>query len=286
MKKKFIYIISTPIGNLLDISGRAIYILKNVDLIVLENFNHSFKLLLFYNIKKSLFVINNFFEIKNSIFLLNKFKNNEICNVAIISSAGTPLVCDPGYFLINEALKMNIKIISIPGACALISALSVSGLPFNKFIFEGFLSSDINVKINEIKKFIFEEKTIVFYESSNRILNTLLCLFKVLGGNRVISVVKEITKLYESIITDKIKNVYKIMNNFINYEKGEFVIIVSSCNLINYNFISYEVKCFIYILLKFLAIKEIVFIVSKITKFKKNFIYNYILSCKLIKNNL
>ena len=107
MKKKFIYVVSTPIGNLLDISGRAIYVLKNVDLIVLENINHSFKLLFFYNIKKKLFVINKFFEIKNSIFLLNKFKNNEIYNFAIISSAGTPLICDPGYFLINEAKKLK-----------------------------------------------------------------------------------------------------------------------------------------------------------------------------------
>lgn len=286
MKKKFIYVVSTPIGNLLDISGRAIYVLKNVDLIALENIKHSSKLFLFYNIKTKFFIINNFFEIKNSIILLNKLKNNNIFNIAIISSSGTPLICDPGYFLISEAKKLNIKIISIPGASALISSLSVSGLSSNKFIFEGFLSTDINNKINEIRKFILEHRTIILYESSHRILNTLLCIFKILGENRIISIVREITKLYETIVTGKLKYVLNFFSNIINQEKGEFVILIAPIDFYINNFITYEIKCFIFLLLEVLNVKKVVFIVTKVTKLKKKIVYNYVLSCKLIKNYL
>ncbi|QQG46905.1 MAG: 16S rRNA (cytidine(1402)-2'-O)-methyltransferase [Candidatus Azosocius agrarius] len=286
MKKKIIYVVSTPIGNLLDISGRAVYILKKVDLVILENIKHSYKLFFYFGIKTKLFVINNFFEIKNSIRLINKFKNDNIMCVAIISSAGTPLICDPGYFFLTEAKKLNIKIISIPGPSALISSLSVCGLFANKFIFDGFLSSNISNKINDIKKYVSEYRTIILYESSHRILTTLLCIMKILGENRIISLVREITKLYETVITGNIREVLKFIINIINQQKGEFVILISGICINNMSVISYEIKCFICILLKFLDIKKIVFIVIKVTKLKKKFVYNYILSCKLIKNDL
>ena len=283
MKKKNIYVVSTPIGNLFDISGRAIYILKTVDLIVVENISHSYKLFLLFNIKTKLFILNNFLELKNSIILINKFKNNNITSIAIISSSGTPLICDPGYFLLKEAKKLNIRIVSIPGPSAVISSLSISGLSANKFIFEGFLPCDINNKINIIKNFILEYRTIILYESSHRILNTLLCLLKILG-NRVISIVREITKLYETVIFGNITYVLNFIENVINQGKGEFVILISSNHNKKNFFINYEIKCFIYVLLEFLSIKKIVFLVSKITKLKKQFLYNYILLCKLIKN--
>jgi len=216
-----LYIISTPIGNLSDISSRALEILSFVNLIAAEDTRVSRKLLNHYKIKNKLISYNDFNENFKAKILLDLLKNNE--NIAIISDAGTPCISDPGYRIVNMALINNIKVISIPGATSLIAALSISGLPSDKFFFEGFLpkKKGLNKRMKILSKL---DATIIIFESPKRVVKTLNKILDFMG-DRVVSLCKEITKIHETTYFGKISEVLdKISQNTI---KGEFVVMVA-----------------------------------------------------------
>ena len=216
-----LYIISTPIGNLSDISSRALEILSSVNLIAAEDTRVSRKLLNHYKIKNKLISYNDFNENFKAKILLDLLKNNE--NIAIISDAGTPCISDPGYRIVNMALINNIKVISIPGATSLIAALSISGLPSDKFFFEGFLpkKKGLNKRMKILSKL---DATIIIFESPKRVVKTLNKILDFMG-DRVVSLCKEITKIHETTYFGKISEVLdKISQNTI---KGEFVVMVA-----------------------------------------------------------
>ena len=216
-----LYIISTPIGNLSDISSRALEILSSVNLIAAEDTRVSRKLLNHYKIKNKLISYNDFNENFKAKSLLDLLKNDK--NIAVISDAGTPCISDPGYRIVNMALMNNIKVISIPGATSLIAALSISGLPSDKFFFEGFLpkKKGLNKRMKILSKL---DATIIIFESPKRVVKTLNKILDFMG-DRVVSLCKEITKIHETTYFGRISEVLdKISQNTI---KGEFVVMVA-----------------------------------------------------------
>lgn len=218
-----LYLIPTPIGNLDDITIRALNTLKEVDIVFAEDTREAFNLLKYYNINKKIESCHKYSEMKNKEKILRILKEGK--TIGFISDRGTPLISDPGNFIVNEVINENIPVIALPGATALIPALNMSGLDNERFLFYGFLNSKKNSAKNELNILKDVEYTLIFYESPRRLKTTLELMFEVFG-NRKISIVREISKLHEEIIRDNIENVIKLIDDI----KGEIVIVVEKKN--------------------------------------------------------
>ena len=217
-----LYIVSTPIGNLSDISNRALEILSKVNCIAVEDTRVSKKLLNKYKIDNKMIVYNNFNESKQCDKIINLLDSEN--DIALITDAGTPCISDPGYLLVNKCRKKGINIFSIPGPSSAIAALSISGLPSDSFYFEGFLPK----KKGRQTKFNFLNTldcTVIIFESPKRILKTLLDIKKYMGGKRRISIHREITKMYEEAFWGSIDESIDYFSS--KSCKGEFVFIVA-----------------------------------------------------------
>lgn len=268
-----LYIVSTPIGNLKDITIRALETLKRVDFIIVENINKSILLFKKFNIKNKIISLNNYNEEKKTNQIINKLKKNK--KIALISDAGTPLINEPGYKLVFLCHKNKIKITSIPGPCAAIAALSISGIPTNKFCFEGFIPKKKKDKQKTIQKLIKERRTIIFYESPKRIKKTLQEIINILGPERYITLAKEITKKWESIVKLKSLELFNLIKNNKNYYKGEIVLIISGCKKKNKKEINEKIITTLKLLKKNMSFNQSIRMTSKIYKIKKNFLYQY-----------
>ena len=221
MEKGILYLVSTPIGNLEDISFRAIRILKEVHLIAAEDTRTTSILLKHYNISTPMLSYHKFNEIKRASELIDKLDRGE--NIAVVSDAGTPAISDPSQIIVQEAIKNDIKVVPIPGACALLSALISSGISTDKFTFVGFLPNRKKDRISLLTNLKNRQETIVCFEAPHRLKSALLDIKEVFG-NRKIAIAKEITKLYENFYRGKIED---ILNNFSKVNlKGEFTIII------------------------------------------------------------
>lgn len=218
-----LYLIPTPIGNLDDITIRALNTLKEVDIVFAEDTREAFNLLKYYNINKKIESCHKYSEMKNKEKILRILKEGK--TIGFISDRGTPLISDPGNFIVNEVINENIPVIALPGATALIPALNMSGLDNERFLFYGFLNSKKNSAKNELNILKDVEYTMIFYESPRRLKTTLELMFEVFG-NRKISIVREISKLHEEIIRDNIENVIELIDDI----KGEIVIVVEKKN--------------------------------------------------------
>ena len=219
--KGILYICPTPIGNLEDITLRTLKVLKEVDLIAAEDTRHSVKLLNHYEIKKPLISYHEHNKASKGEVLIEKLLSGE--NIALITDAGMPGISDPGEGIVNLAIENNIEIIALPGATASITALVLSGLNTDKFVFEGFLPPKKNDRIKELERLKFEERTIILYEAPHRIVNLLEDMEAVLG-NRRLSIARELTKIHEEIFRG---NIIEAKNKYENQKpKGEFVIIL------------------------------------------------------------
>ena len=215
------YIVGTPIGNLKDVSFRVLDILGKVDLIAAEDTRHTRKLLSRYSIHTSLTSFYEHNQEKKGPYLIKKIK--EGISLAIVSKAGMPGISDPGYHLIKMAIENKIKIIAIPGPCALLLALIYSGFPTERFVFEGFLGRTKKERIKKLKELVKEKRPIIIYEAPHRINKTLPEIKQVLG-DRQIAVARELTKKFEEIIRGKVSEVEKI---FIKKKpRGEFTLII------------------------------------------------------------
>ena len=214
-----LYLIPTPIGNLDDITLRALNTLKEVDIVFAEDTRETFNLLKYYNINKKIESCHKYSEMKNNEKILKILKEGK--TIGFVSDRGTPLISDPGNFVVNEVIKENIPVIALPGATALIPALNMSGLDNERFLFYGFLNNKKNMAKKELNKLKDVEYTMIFYESPRRLKTTLELMLEAFG-NRKISIVREISKLHEEIIRDSIENVTKIIDDI----KGEIVIVV------------------------------------------------------------
>lgn len=215
-----LYLIATPIGNLGDITYRAVEILKTVDVVAAEDTRHSLKLLNYLEISKPMISYHRHNEDVKSKELINILKEGK--NIGLITDAGTPGISDPGEEIVKEAIKENIEIISVPGACALINALIASGLNTKQFAFYGFLPLDKKLRRNVIDDILMQNKTIIFYEAPHRLLKTLKEISEIFGNIKIV-VAKELTKIHEEYIRNYVNN---IIEDFSQKEvKGEYIIL-------------------------------------------------------------
>lgn len=225
-KEGVLYIVSTPIGNLEDITLRALRVLKEVDLIAAEDTRHTSILLKHYEISKPLTSYFEGNELKKKEFILSKLQAGE--KVALLSDAGTPGISDPGFRLIKSAIENKIPVIPIPGPSAIITALSISGLPTDSFLFKGFLSHKSKKRREQLEQLKEIKETIILYESPHRVKETLRDIFEILG-DRDIVLARELTKLYEEVLRGKISEILnKIEARKI---KGEITLVISGKNL-------------------------------------------------------
>jgi len=219
-KPGFLYIVSTPIGNLGDLSYRAVEILKAVDFIACEDTRHSKILFDHYGIRKPLVSYFDFSEKARAPRIIEKLKSGQ--SAALISDAGTPGVADPGYRLIRAAIQEGILIQAIPGASAILAALALSGLPTDRFIFEGFFPVKSGQRKNKLLSLKAEDRTVIFYESPHRLLKTLEAIQETLGDIEIV-VARELTKKFEEVLRDKVS---AVKDHFLRKKiLGEFVIL-------------------------------------------------------------
>ena len=216
-----LYIVSTPIGNLEDITLRGLRILKEVDYIAAEDTRHTQILLKKYEIVKRILSFHAFSSSHKTEKIINFLKDGK--NIALVSDAGTPGISDPGYVLVKRAIEENIEISPIPGPSAFLTALSGSGLPVNKFIYLGFLPIKKG-RQTLFKQFLDEKRTIVFYESPHRIIKTLNQLLDVLGDRNIV-LARELTKMYEEFLRGSLSEIIENLKNK-NKVNGEFVVIL------------------------------------------------------------
>ena len=214
-----LYVVATPIGNLDDITLRAINVLKSVDIIIAEDTRHSLKLLNHLEISKPLISYHRHNEEIKADGILDKIEEGN--NIALISDAGTPIISDPGEVIVKEALERNIEVVPIPGACAIITALMAAGVNTRSFTFYGFLSINKKLRNKELEEIKNNRNTIILYEAPHKILNTLKDLENYVGERKIV-LARELTKIHEEFIRGTIKEV----EEKINTPKGEYVIII------------------------------------------------------------
>jgi len=217
-----LYIIATPIGNLEDITLRALRILKDVDLIAAEDTRHSRKLLSHFGISKPL---TSYFDHNKNIkgaFILDKLRNG--MSVALISDAGTPCISDPGYQLVRDAVREGIAVVPIPGPCAAVSALSASGLPTDSFTFEGFLPNRVGKRREKLGRLKDESRVLIFYEAPTRLVSSLSDILEIMGDREVV-LAREVTNVYEEFIRGPLSHVMESLKE--RQVKGEIVLILA-----------------------------------------------------------
>ena len=222
-----LYVISTPIGNLADMTSRAINILNNVDIIACEDTRSSRSLLNHLDIKTKCISYHEHSDYKETELILETLRSG--ASIALISDAGTPLICDPGFKLVRTVRNLGINVIPVPGACAVTAALSVSGLSTDSFLFKGFLPRKKLDRIKTLKDFCDYPFTLIFYESPHRVLKSLKDIELTFGSKRRIFMAREMTKLFETYILGSVEDLIDIVERDTNNQKGEIVLVVEGC---------------------------------------------------------
>ena len=224
-----IYLVATPIGNLSDISMRAIETLKNVDIIACEDTRNTIRLLNHFEIKGHLTSYHEYNKIDKAYELCEKVKEGN--NIAFVSDAGMPAISDPGYELVDIAYKEGLEITVVPGASAVVSALAISGISSRRFAFEGFLPADKNEKKEILTELSQESRTLILYEAPHRLLKTLKELFEYMG-DRNIAIVREITKLHEEVLRGKLAEIIADYESERIAVRGEYVLVIEGKSLL------------------------------------------------------
>ncbi len=224
-----IYLVATPIGNLSDISMRAIETLKNVDIIACEDTRNTIRLLNHFEIKGHLTSYHEYNKIDKAYELCEKVKEGN--NIAFVSDAGMPAISDPGYELVDIAYKEGLEVTVVPGASAVVSALAISGISSRRFAFEGFLPADKNEKKEILTELSQESRTLILYEAPHRLLKTLKELFEYMG-DRNIAIVREITKLHEEVLRGKLADIIADYESEKIAIRGEYVLVIEGKSLL------------------------------------------------------
>ena len=273
-----LYLVSTPIGNINDITIRAINTLNSVDIILTEDTRVTSKLLKHHSVKtkSSLQSFNQINEHKKAPKIISALKEGK--DIALVSDAGTPLISDPGYKFIKHARENRIRVEPIPGCCALIAAITSSGLPSDRFTFHGFLPRSPAKRINELNKLAHKEETLIFYESVHRIESSVDDMINVFGGNRPAVVCKEIPKMHELFIGETLSDISHFFGNNKEKIKGEFTVVVQGSS--EAESVSEELDKILGILMSDLSLKKAVEIANKVSKLSKSKIYDRALKIK------
>ena len=266
-----LYIVATPIGNLSDITIRAVEILKKVDAVLAEDTRHTKKLFDHYEIDSPLVAFHEHNENEKVDYILAQIGSGK--SLALVSDAGTPLISDPGYNLVLEAKKNGISVVPIPGPSALIAALSSSGIECNNFTFFGFLPSKQSARLRLLKTKKSLNETIIFYESPKRILAALMDMLEVFGEKRQVCLAKEITKSFETILNDNLVNLIEYLTSDSSHQKGEFVIIISPANKVDLDEAQVQLEKILPILCAEMGASQAAKLAAKITGIDKKHCY-------------
>jgi 16S rRNA (cytidine1402-2'-O)-methyltransferase len=219
-----LYVVATPIGNLDDMTSRAVSVLSEVDVVAAEDTRRTRTLFNHFGIETPLLTLHEHNEASVAKQLVNRMQEGK--SVALVSDAGTPLLSDPGYRLVNLAIAANITVFTVPGASAITAALSVAGLPTDRFVFEGFLPSRRAARMSCLERLRQEERTLVFFESSHRVLEGLEDMAAVFGPNRPAAVCRELTKRFETTLRGTLASLQHALASDPDQQKGEFVVVV------------------------------------------------------------
>ncbi|WP_330926867.1 16S rRNA (cytidine(1402)-2'-O)-methyltransferase [Candidatus Sororendozoicomonas aggregata] len=278
MPEPTLYIVSTPIGNLADMTPRAVATLKQVDLIAAEDTRHSKRLLNHFGVETPMLPCHDHNERQQAERLVHRLRKG--ASVALISDAGTPLISDPGYLLVRAAREAGIKVVPVPGACALIAALSVSGLATDRFYFEGFLPAKSSARKKKLIELSALPVTWVFYESTHRIRDCLADTRALLGDDRYIVLAREMTKTFETVLAGSVEHVLRCLEQDANQCRGEFVVLVEGVKPALDQAIDSEAKMLLKRLLRDLPIKKAAAVVADISGYNKKELYNLALTFK------
>lgn len=270
-----LYIVATPIGNLDDISERALSCLRMVDLCAAEDTRISKKLFRKYDIDTNLISYHKYSEKEKLIKFIDKLKQG--LNIALISDAGTPLISDPGFLLVRAARDKNIPIIPVPGPSSVTSALSVSGIPCDEFIFKGFPPKKGKAYDTFIEGLVNEERTTIFFVSKRNIIQ-LLSNLSDFDSSRIVFIAREMTKLHESFYRGEVKEVLRELRSQNGHLKGEFVVVLQGILKIEGDLhLNQEQEEILKVLVSKKSKKETARLASKAFGFKKNYLYEYLL---------
>lgn len=272
-----LYVVATPIGHLADISRRAIEVLSTVDLIAAEDTRHTANLLQYHNIRTPMIAYHDHNEIQEATRLASLIADGT--KIALVSDAGTPLINDPGFRLVQEIKKLGLSITPIPGPCALICALSASGLPSDRFLFLGFPPRGEKQREQLFSSIATEPGTLIFYESGPRLQDTIESLKKILGIHRRAVLARELTKLHETFINGTLETLAAIVNSDPMQIKGEHVLLVTGTGTPPLKD-SEDAKQILTVLLEELPVKQAVKLAAKISGHNRNELYRWALSMK------
>lgn len=268
-----LYIVPTPIGNLGDMSSRAIEVLNQVSLIACEDTRHSGKLLSHFGITTKTTALHDHNERARAQWIVDQLAAG--LSIALISDAGTPLISDPGYHLVSHVRQSGFNVIPLPGPCAAITALSASGLPSDRFSFEGFLPSKEKARADKLLALKEDPRTLIFYESPHRIEHSLTTMVEVLGGERHVVMAREVTKTFETFLSGPVSEVLATVSTDPNQQKGEIVLMVHGYHLSDDEAIPTVAINTLKLLCEELPLKKAAAIAAQIHGLKKNTLYKY-----------
>lgn len=266
-----LYVVATPIGNLQDISPRALDVLRSVSLIAAEDTRHSARLLQHFGIQTATTACHDHNERDKSVQLVERLLQGQ--DLALISDAGTPLISDPGFHLVRQAREAGIRVSPIPGPCALIAALSGAGLPSDRFAFEGFLPAKAHGRRQRLQALLNEERTWMVYEAPHRLLECLEDMHEVLGPSRQVVLGRELTKTFETLHGAPLAELVEWVRNDPDQQRGEAVLVVEGAQPRSGDDIDPEALRILETLLEELPLKQAAALAARITGEKKNRLY-------------
>jgi 16S rRNA (cytidine1402-2'-O)-methyltransferase len=266
-----LFIVATPIGNLGDISQRALEVLRHADLIAAEDTRHSSRLTQHFGISTRLVSYHDYSASAREDTILAELAAGR--SVALISDAGTPLISDPGYSLVARARQMQIRVIPIPGACALTAALCAAGLPTDRFVFEGFPPHKQGARRQLFESLADEQRTLIFYESPHRIADSIIDMKELFGEQRQAVICRELTKTWETIHGDSLGALSQWILADDNNRRGEFVVLIHGAPPADQDALLSDADRQLRILLEELPVKQAAALVAKLTGLKKNALY-------------
>lgn len=273
-----IYVVATPIGNLGDISERAINTLAQADVIAAEDTRHTRRLLDAVGVDTPMISLHEHNEFDRAESLIERVKAGQ--TIALVSDAGTPLISDPGGILVQKARQRGVRVVTIPGPSAVIAALSISGLAVGRFVFDGFLPSKAKAREEQLEQYMEEPRVVVFYESPHRIVDSLKSFQKVLP-ERPLVLARELTKTFETVLQGSPAELLDVMAEDANQTKGEFVVLLAGAPEAKAEEgVSVEAQGWLRALLPLMPVKKAASVVAERTGAKKNELYQLALSWK------
>jgi 16S rRNA (cytidine1402-2'-O)-methyltransferase len=265
-----LYIVATPIGNLSDMTYRAVDVLKTVNFIAAEDTRHSQRLMQHYGITTPLKSLHSHNEKEKTAWLISRLQTGD--DIALISDAGTPIISDPGESLVKQVKQVGVEVVPVPGACAFVAALSASGLPAHQFSFYGFLSSKKTQREKELSALKENTQTLIFYEAPHRIFSCLESIGEIFEEDRQVCLAKELTKAFETIIKAPASELLVWLQEDERRQKGEFVILIDGADKKDHE-LSEQNLLLLKCLMKEMPLKQAAQITAQVTGLKKNFLY-------------